>query len=156
MCRFKQLPPPAPIPGLMVGSRWGSVCNARGTSLGASVSPPPGPVVGWGRPESGGSRSSRPVLGKDLNPDGGCFLPINAPRFLTPLSPSVEGVVFLKFIFDCRIIALPCCVGFCHMSTRIGCRCTYVRSLLNLPPTPLGCRLNGYGGGSAVYWVLHI
>ena len=37
-------------------------------------------------------------------------------------------------IFNWRIIALQCCVGFCHTSTRISHRYTYVPSLLNLPP----------------------
>ena len=39
-------------------------------------------------------------------------------------------------IFNWRIIALQCCVGFFHSSTRISHRYTYVPSLLNLPPTP--------------------
>ena len=44
------------------------------------------------------------------------------------------------FFFNCnwRIIALQCC-SFCHTSTRITQRYAYVPSLLNLPPTPLGC-----------------
>ena len=38
-------------------------------------------------------------------------------------------------IFNWRIIALECCVGFCHTSTRISHRHTYVPSLCSLPPT---------------------
>ena len=54
--------------------------------------------------------------------------------------------LFLKevFTFTCRVIALQYCVGFCHTSTWISHRYTYVPSLLNLPPTSrptrLGCR----------------
>ena len=46
---------------------------------------------------------------------------------------------FLKdfFFFNWRIIASKYCVGFCHTSTWISHRCTYVPSLLNLPPTSL-------------------
>ena len=43
---------------------------------------------------------------------------------------------FFLVIFSWRIIALPCYVGFCHKSTRISLRYTYVHSLLNLPPIP--------------------
>ena len=39
------------------------------------------------------------------------------------------------FIFNWRIITLPCCVGFCHTSARISHWYTYLLSLLNLPPT---------------------
>ena len=39
------------------------------------------------------------------------------------------------FIFNWRIIALHYCIGFCHTSTWISHRYTYVPSLLNLPPT---------------------
>ena len=39
------------------------------------------------------------------------------------------------FIFNWRIIALQCYIGFCHTSTRINHRYTHVPSLLNLPPT---------------------
>ena len=51
---------------------------------------------------------------------------------------------FLKFIFNWRITALQYCIGFCHTSTWISHRYTYVHSLLNLVPTPphptpLGC-----------------
>ena len=49
------------------------------------------------------------------------------------------------FIFNGRIISLQYCVDFCHTSTWISHRYTYVPSRLNLPPTshphltPLGC-----------------
>ena len=44
--------------------------------------------------------------------------------------------IFLKLIiFNWRTIALQHCAGFCHTSTWISHRYTYVPSLLNLPPT---------------------
>ena len=43
---------------------------------------------------------------------------------------------FNIFIFNWRIIALPYCVSFCHTSTCISHRYTYVPSLLSLPPAP--------------------
>ena len=43
---------------------------------------------------------------------------------------------FNLFIFNGRIIALQYWVGFCHTSTWISHRYTYVRSLLSLPPSP--------------------
>ena len=52
------------------------------------------------------------------------------------------------FIFNWRIITLQHSVRFCHTSTWISCRYTYVPFFLNLPPTshltpphttPLGC-----------------
>ena len=45
-------------------------------------------------------------------------------------------VSFNLAIFSWRIIALPCWVGFCPVSTWISRRYTHVHSLLNLPPTP--------------------
>ena len=51
--------------------------------------------------------------------------------------------IFVLFLFCWRIIALQCCVGFCHISTWISHRYTYVCSLLNLRlslyPIPQGC-----------------
>ena len=38
------------------------------------------------------------------------------------------------FIFNWKVIALQCCVHFCHTSTWISHRYTYVPSHLNLPP----------------------
>ena len=50
--------------------------------------------------------------------------------------PWLEALHFLKkVIFNWRIVALQYCVGFCHLSTWISHRYTYVSSLLNLPPT---------------------
>ena len=54
------------------------------------------------------------------------------------------------YIFNWRIIVLQYCTGFCHTSTWISQRYTYVPSHLNLPPTsyptPLGChRAPGLG-----------
>ena len=44
-------------------------------------------------------------------------------------------VYFNVFIFNWRIIALQYCLGFCHTSTWIRHRYTYVPSLLTLSPT---------------------
>ena len=44
-------------------------------------------------------------------------------------------IQFFGLFFYWRIIALQYCVGFCHTSTRISLRYTYVTSLMNLPPT---------------------
>ena len=49
------------------------------------------------------------------------------------------GSYSAAFFFNWRIIALQYCLGFCHTSTWISYRYTYVPSLLNLPSTPLGC-----------------
>ena len=68
----------------------------------------------------------------------------------SPLGSSVHGIFqarvlewdaiafsginhYYLFIFNQRIIALQCCVGFCHTSTRISHRYTHVPSLLNFP-----------------------
>jgi len=44
--------------------------------------------------------------------------------------------LFLNFIFHWAIIALHYCIGFCHTSTCISHRYTYVPSLLKLPLPP--------------------
>ena len=56
---------------------------------------------------------------------------------------------FLKFIFIWRIIALQCCVGFCHTTMSISHKYTYISIHISLPlnspchssphPTHLGC-----------------
>ena len=46
--------------------------------------------------------------------------------------------LFLYIIFYWRIIALQNFAVFCHTSTWISHRYTYISSLLNLRPTPLG------------------
>ena len=44
---------------------------------------------------------------------------------------------FLKnLFFNWREIALCCCVGFCHTTTRISRNSTYITSLLSSPPFP--------------------
>jgi len=50
---------------------------------------------------------------------------------------------FLKFIFRWVIIALQCCVGFCHTTMWVSHK--HISSLLNLPPPPPGppSRLSG-------------
>ena len=47
---------------------------------------------------------------------------------------SSSSIYIFKFVFNWKIIALQCCVGFCHTSTWGNHRYTYVPSL-NLPPT---------------------
>ena len=47
--------------------------------------------------------------------------------------------LFFLICFNWKIIALQYCVGFCHISIGISHRYIYVPSLLNRPPTPLGC-----------------
>ena len=42
---------------------------------------------------------------------------------------------FFFFFFNWRIISLQHCLDFCHTSTCIDHRYTYIPSLLNLPPT---------------------
>ena len=39
--------------------------------------------------------------------------------------------------FNWRMIALPCCVGFCHTTRWISHKYTYIPFLLSLPPTSL-------------------
>ena len=48
----------------------------------------------------------------------------------------VTFTFFVFFFFDWRIIAKQCCVIFCHISTWIRCRHTYIPSLLSLSPNP--------------------
>ena len=48
---------------------------------------------------------------------------------------SMINIFVYLFIFNQRIIALQNCVGFCHISTWISNRYTFVPSLLNLPST---------------------
>ena len=47
--------------------------------------------------------------------------------------------LFFFICFNWKIIALQYCVGFCRISMWISHRYTFVPSLLNRPPTPLGC-----------------
>ena len=61
-------------------------------------------------------------------------------------------------IFNWKIIALQCCIGFWHMTTRISHEYTYVCSLLSLPPTPLRCCRHPAGLPASyhyTWWCLH-
>ena len=58
----------------------------------------------------------------------------SSQRFLLKL-PLLSCLFFNYLIFNWNIIVLQCCISFCHMSTWISHRYTYVSSLLNLPPT---------------------
>ena len=44
-------------------------------------------------------------------------------------------VIGLFIIFNWRMIALQCCVGFCYRTTWTSYKYTYIPFLLNLPPT---------------------
>ena len=48
---------------------------------------------------------------------------------------SCQCFLFLKFIFNWRIIVLQCCIGFCHTTTCISYKNTYIPSLLSCPST---------------------
>lgn len=64
--------------------------------------------------------------------------PLQPPPPCLPLGITASHILVIfssVFIFIWRIIALQYCVSFCHTSTRIRRPCTYVPSLLNLPPT---------------------
>ena len=41
---------------------------------------------------------------------------------------------FFTLFFNCRTIALQCCVGFCHTTMQISHNYTHITSLLSLPP----------------------
>ena len=71
--------------------------------------------------------------------------------FIRPVCNSLH-LSYLCFFFNWKIIALQCCIGFCHTSAGISHKYTYVPSPLNLPPTshhilpfPLHChKRTGY------------
>ena len=50
----------------------------------------------------------------------------------------ISSLPFLKLnlLFNWRKIALQCCTGFCHTTTRINHSYTYITSLLSLSPLP--------------------
>ena len=50
--------------------------------------------------------------------------------------PFPDLFIYLKFIFNWRIIALQSCVGFCRKIMWISHKYTHVPSILNLPSTP--------------------
>jgi len=52
------------------------------------------------------------------------------------ITSKIPFLSFFKFIFNRSVVALHYCVGFCHISTWIGHRYTYVPSPLNIPPPP--------------------
>ena len=54
----------------------------------------------------------------------------------THLSLSLPSSHFFNLIFNCRKIALQCCVGFCHTTAWISHNYTHVPQLLHLPPLP--------------------
>ena len=61
---------------------------------------------------------------------------LRVSRILWPFPLSLIRPIFKNvFLFNWRIIALQCCVGFCQTSTWISHRCTYVPTPLNLSPT---------------------
>ena len=51
------------------------------------------------------------------------------------MSSALASRFFFFFFFNWRIISLQHCLDFCHTSTCIDHRYTYIPSLLNLPPT---------------------
>ena len=66
------------------------------------------------------------------------YFPTSQPNFTTPTPkhywPGANHVCSF-FFSNWGIIALQYCVDFCHITTWISHKCTYVPSLLNLPPT---------------------
>ena len=57
--------------------------------------------------------------------------------FLKPLLNLLQySFSILKFIFNWRVAALQCCIGFCHTTTCISHKYAYIPSFLSLPPTP--------------------
>ena len=46
----------------------------------------------------------------------------------------------MAFFFNWSITVAQCCVGLCHTMMWIGQECTYMPSLLSLPPSPLSYR----------------
>ena len=70
-----------------------------------------------------------------------CPPPSLTTSFWIPITdPMIPN--FLKFIFNWRIIALQCCVGFCHTTMSISYKYTHVPSLLNFSPTPYSIHLS--------------
>ena len=85
-----------------------------------------------------GEASPRPLrLSAVLTPANSChkFLVWTGPLAFSVCMCMLRVIIYL-FIFDWKISYLQHSIGFCHTSTWISHRHTYVLSLLNLRPTP--------------------
>ena len=72
-----------------------------------------------------GSQATSPVIGQGSSHRTAGYM----------VSSDLTRFCFFLLIFNWRIIDIQCCVGFCHTSTWINHRYTYVPSLVSLPPT---------------------
>ena len=59
-----------------------------------------------------------------------------SPYLTTFMTSKHPANIFFHYVFNWRIVALQCCVGFCHTTTCISHKYTYIPSLLNLPSIP--------------------
>ena len=89
--------------------------------------------------DGSGSSPSKPCIPFSKRRHG------NVNVHLSILMSDASGLFFFnvfKFIFNGKILVLPCCVGFCRASTWISCKCTYILSswaclLPRSHPTPV-------------------